>query len=174
MRFRLGPATDHLDQFEPCGAPPETLSPIGEWSPYESTLTITRGNTDGNLLLFAYVHEYGYMPSAVASAQLRVRPWTQPVRLVKLEPPQGPPTVTITFAEPDGAVVWYVLEALNESSLCQARAMAARVAPNLTLGADGAWLDAMQQQAGPSLSTSCSCANTLSKRRVLAPGGAVL
>ena len=174
VRFRLGPTADHLDHFEPCGAPPETLSPIGEWSPYESTLTITRGNTDGNLLLCVYVHEYGYMPSAVASTQLRVRPWTQPVRLVTLEPPQGPPTVTVTFAEPDGAVVWYVLEALNESSLCQARAMAARVAPNLTLGADGAWLDAMQQQAGLFLSTSFSCTNTLTKRRVLATGGAVL
>jgi hypothetical protein len=168
LRFRFGPTADHSAHPEPCGAPPETLSPIGEWSPYASTLTITRGDTDGELLLCAYVHEYGYMPSAVASAQLRVRPWTQPVRLVTLEPPRGPPTVTVTFAEPDGAVVWYVLEALNESTLCKARAMAARVAPNLTLAADGAWLEAMQQQAGLSLSTTTSRTNTLTKRRVLA------
>ena len=162
LHFRLGPTADHSAHPKPCGAPPETLSPaIGEWSPYESTLTITRGNTDGELLLCAYVHEYGYMPSAVASAQLRVRPWTQPVRLVTLEPPQGLPTITVTFAEPDGAVVWYVLEALNESTLCKARAMAARVAPNLTLAADGAWLEAMQQQAGLSLSRPASRINTL-------------
>ena len=175
LLFRLGPTADHSAHPKPCGAPPETLSPaIGEWSPYESTLTITRGNTDGELLLCAYVHEYGYMPSAVASAQLRVRPWTQPVRLVTLEPPQGLPTITVTFAEPDGAVVWYVLEALNESTLCKARAMAARVAPNLTLAADGAWLEAMQQQAGLSLSRPASRTNTLTTGAACSPTGGVV
>ena len=152
LRFSLGPTADNSAHPEPCGALLGTLSPIGAWSRYEGTLTITRsGGTDGELLLCAYVHEYGYMPSAVVSAQLHVRPWTQPVRLVTLEPPQGPPTITLTFAEPDGAVVWYVLEALNNSALCEARAMAARIAPNLTLAADGVWRDAMQQQASRSL-----------------------
>ena len=64
-------------------------------------------------------------------------------------PPPGPPAVTVTLAGPEGAIVWYALEAIDDSPLCEARAMAARVAPNLTLAADAAWLHAMQLQARP-------------------------
>ena len=146
LRFALRQVNSPSVPAQPCSTPPEVLAtPQGSWSRYEGTLTLTRGSDE--LQLCAYVHEYGYMPSAVASAQLRVRPWTQPVRIATLEPPRGPPTVTLTLAGPDGAIVWYALEAIDDSALCEARAMAARVAPNLTLAADDAWLQAMQLQA---------------------------
>ena len=73
---------------------------------------------------------------------------------LRLRQPQGPPTVTVTLAGPDGAIVWYALEAVDDSALCEARAMAARVAPNLTLAADDAWLHAMELQARPSSNPS--------------------
>ena len=85
------------------------------------------------------------------SALLQVRPWTQPVRIMALEPPDGLPTVTVMLSSPEGAVVWYALEAINGSALCEAKAMAARVAPNLTLAANGAWAEAMQEQAAITL-----------------------
>ena len=165
LRYRLRPVNNPSTPAQPCDTLPEVLAaPQGSWSRYEGTLTLTRSSEE--LQLCAYVHEYGYMPSAVASAQLRVRPWTQPVRIVTLEPPQGPPTVTVTLAGPDGAIVWYALEAIDDSPLCEARAMAARVAPNLTLAADDAWLHAMELQARPSSkpsppqSASCRVAST--------------
>ena len=153
LRFTLRQVNNPSVPAQPCSTPPEVLAaPEGEWSQgswsrYEGTLTLTRSSAE--LQLCAYVHEYGYMPSAVASAQLRVRPWTQPVRIATLEPPRGPPAVTVTLAGPDGAIVWYALEAIGDSALCEARAMAARVAPNLTLAADDAWLHAMRRQARP-------------------------
>ena len=148
MRFRLRQVANPSAHAQTCDTVPEVLAPPqGAWSRYEGTLMLTRSD---ELELCAYVHEYGYMPSAAARVQLRVRPWTQPVRIVTLEPPQGPPpTVTVTLAGPDGAIVWYVLDAVNNSALCEARAMVARVAPNLTLAADDAWLNAMQLQARP-------------------------
>lgn len=148
LRFMLSEVSSPSVPGQPCGTPPQVFAaPHGAWSRYQGTRTLTRSSAE--LQLCAYVHEHGYMPSAVSSAQLRVRPWTQPVRIVTLEPPPGPPTVTVTLAGPEGAIVWYALEAVDDSPLCEARAMAARVAPNLTLAADDAWLHAMRLQARP-------------------------
>ena len=148
LRVMLSEVSSPSVPGQPCGTPPQVFAPPhGAWSRYQGTLTLTRSSAE--LQLCAYVHEHGYMPSAVSSALLRVRPWTQPVRIATLEPPPGPPTVTVTLAGPEGAIVWYALEAIDDSPLCEARAMAARVAPNLTLAADDAWLHAMRLQARP-------------------------
>ena len=156
LRVMLSEVSSPSVAGPPCGTPPQVFAaPHGAWSRYEGTLTLTRSSAD--LQLCAYVHEHGYMPSAVSSALLRVRPWTQPVRIATLEPPPGPPTVTVTLAGPEGAIVWYALEAIDDSPLCEARAMAARVAPNLTLAADAAWLHAMQLQARPTATHQLAC-----------------
>ena len=156
LRVMLSEVSSPSVAGQPCGTPPQVFAaPHGAWSRYEGTLTLTRSSAD--LQLCAYVHEHGYMPSAVSSALLRVRPWTQPVRIATLEPPPGLPAVTVTLAGPEGAIVWYALEAIDDSPLCEARAMAARVAPNLTLAADAAWLHAMQLQARPTATHQLAC-----------------
>ena len=149
VRYRFA-APAHPD---PCGEPADEFEAAladGAWSRYGGTLTLSLQHGP-EVVLCVYVHEYGRIPSAVESALLQVRPWTQPVRIMALEPPDGLPTVTVMLSSPEGAVVWYALEAINGSALCEAKAMAARVAPNLTLAANGAWAEAMQEQAAITL-----------------------
>ena len=143
--FSLRPlASDLAAPSEPCYA-----SASHEWLPYDKTLTLSQ--QDGRrLILCAYVHEYGYMLSETVSAVIHVRSWTQPVSIVQLDPPSDSAAVTVALAGPGGALIWYALEPIGSSVMCEAKAMAARIAPNLTLAADDLWLEAMEEQACPS------------------------
>ena len=124
-------------------SPADHCRALRSWSRYESSLRLTQPTPNSTLCV--YVTEHGYLDSAVAHAQLQVRPWTQPVQI--LQQPAAPsnaelPELTVTIAGQDGAAIWYTLEAHNDSTLCEAKVHAFHLAPNLTLAADAAWRQA--------------------------------
>lgn len=82
------------------------------------------------------------MPSGVEQAQIDVRDWTEPVQIYSPVATQSSPhrgSLTLTMGSEAGATIWYTLEPSDHSTLCDARAQAASIAPNLTLAADAEW-----------------------------------
>ena len=138
--YSLEEGSDGLSAAQHCDA-------VHAWSRYERVLQLAQPSA--GQILCVYVFEHGYMNSQTVHAQLRVRPWTQPVRIMQqsIAPtPDAPrPELTVTIAGQDGATIWYSLEPSNESRLCDAKVRAVKLAPNLTLAADSEWREALTE-----------------------------
>ena len=141
---------------------PDCSLSSSEWTAYSQTLTLASASS---LTICSYVKEAGYMASEVARAELIVRPWSQPVLIQQLDSSsplssdQG--ALTLVMSAQPGAVIWYTLEpSTANETLCDARARAASVAPNLTLAADDTW----QSVLGSSGSTASVCVGEAATR----------
>ena len=155
--YSLEEGSDGLSASQHCDA-------AHEWSRYGRILQLTQPSA--GQILCAYVSEHGYLNSQAVHAELRVRPWTQPVQIMQQPIARTPgtsgPELTVTIAGQDGATIWYSLEPSNESRLCDAKVRAVKLAPNLTLAANAEWREALTEvRAAPGphapLTTQVTC-----------------